>query len=168
LKEIRLANGRGTAIVDDADYAEVSKHKWRLTSVRNGKGYASAFVKIGRTSIGMHRMLMKPPAGMVVDHINGNKLDNRRENLRLCTASQNQWNAGKRILKGTSKYKGVCRPSAPSPRPWVAQIRSDWKTILIGRYKTERLAALAYNLAARMLHGEFARLNEIPPEAAAA
>jgi len=104
----------------------------------------------------MHRLIMDPPRGYVVDHINGDGLDNRRANLRLATHAQNGRNRRK-IKKGISKYKGVSWEE--STGKWRALIHVDRKKISLGCYKDEVTAAKVYDKAAKKYHGEFARLN---------
>jgi len=92
------------AIVDDEDYEYLMQHKWHYSM-----GYASAEIYISPTKrkrLKMHRVIMKPPDHLVVDHINHDTLDNRKENLRICTKQQNEMNQKIRINK-ESKYKGV-------------------------------------------------------------
>jgi hypothetical protein len=103
----------------------------------------------------MHRQLIAPPAGYVIDHVNGCGLDNRRANLRLATAAQNAWNAGKR--SGRSGYKGV----------WLAKNKGLWRASIVccgqrkhlGYFRDKCAAAKAYDRAAQEYHGEFAMLN---------
>ena len=99
---------------------------------------------------------MNAPAGMQIDHINGNGLDNRKVNLRLCNSSQNQRNARKR-KSGTSRFKGV--DWHKESKKWRARICVNRKRIHIGRYKSEFEAAQAYDKKAIELFGEFASLN---------
>jgi len=135
-----------TILIDDEDYEWVSAVKWYTTS-----GYAKSY------EFRMHRLIMNAPPDMEVDHINGNGLDNRRANLRLCTKSQNQANCKTQI--GTSKYKGVCWHDMG--KKWLAYIVKDYKTIYLGLYKTEDEAGLAYNFGAKHHFGEFAKPNPI-------
>jgi hypothetical protein len=100
---------------------------------------------------------MNPPDGMEVDHINGNKIDNRRANLRIVTRSQNQMNRMKSGEGMSSKFKGVS--FAALRQRWVAYITQDRIKIQIGYYKDELAAARAYDAKARELFGEFAYLN---------
>ena len=115
--------------------------------------------------IGIHRTIMERMLGRnlvdgeLVDHINGNGLDNRRANLRVCTHQQNIFNQQKRKDKCSSKYKGVCW--SKRNKSWLAQIRFNYKLIYLGYYKNEDDAGLAYNEKAKELFGEFARLNII-------
>ncbi len=95
--------------------------------------------------------------GEIVDHINGNSLDNRRQNLRLVNAKQNTWNsAGKRNTK--SKFKGV----SWSVKSWKVSIRVAGKVIYVGKFKNEVEAAYRYDLASLKHHGEYGRRNFLP------
>lgn len=144
-------------LVSDEDYNWVSKYLWSV----NKNGYAVRSVKTsdGKWSkLYAHREILNAPTGLFVDHIDGNKLNNQRDNLRLCTSKDNQRNS-KSANGSSSKYKGVCWDK--SRRKWLANITVDRKSIYIGRFKTEEEAALAYNEKAIELFGEFARLNII-------
>lgn len=134
--------------VDDEDYVWLSKWKWSY----NGK-YAHRNV-IGNKNILMHRLIIGAEKGEVVDHINLDKLDNRRSNLRKCTNSDNQHNSGLRKDNATG-YKGVHK----SGRRWIAQIMLNSQVIYLGAYKTPEEAAKKYDAAARQYFGEFARTN---------
>ena len=103
----------------------------------------------------LHRYVSNAPKGLQVDHINGNRLDNRSANLRICTSGQNNRNIGPK--KG--KYKGV--HWTKNRKRWVAQITKNYKTESLGCFDTAEAAALAYNEAAKRLHGEYAYLNKI-------
>lgn len=157
VRTIPLSQGL-VAIVDAADFDMLSERKWHTQA----SGYA-AHGSGSRPSglILMHRLLMEAPAGLQVDHINGNRLDNRRANLRLCTAAQNRCNAGLRAVN-KSGFKGVSRHS--SNRVWVANVQAGGVAHYIGSYADKVEAARAYDAAALRLHGPFARLNF--PEAA--
>jgi|SRR5699024_12026504 len=106
----------------------------------------------------MHRVIMNPPEGMYVDHINNNKLDNRKSNLRLCTHMQNRHNSVANI-NNTSGYKGVFWHN--QAKKWRVQITTRGKTHSFGLYHDKHEAAKAYNEAAKDLYGEFAYLNEV-------
>ena len=113
----------------------------------------------------MHREITNAPKGMQVDHINGNTLDNRKENLRVCTRSQNMMNRGKQN-NNKSGYKGVSYmkkkdPNYEYPKPWRAQIKcpTNQKVIHLGCYKYPEQAARAYDKKAIELFGEYAQLN---------
>jgi hypothetical protein len=107
-------------------------------------------------AIYMHLEIMSAPDGMEVDHMNGNGLDNRRENLRLCTRAQNRMNSVKRIGK-SSTFKGVYWHK--NCRKWRASLKLDGKEIHIGYFNTELEAAEAYDEKALELFGEFAKPN---------
>lgn len=148
MAEIQLAN-KQIALVDDSDLDRFGNTKWHMGAggyVKCAKGY-------------LHRMVLNAPNGVEVDHINGNKLDNRRGNLRLASSSENKWNRGKQNGTYTSRFKGVSWHS--SRRVWCAQIKVKRKLIYIGSYHTELEAARAYNHAARQYHGTFAAVNNV-------
>jgi hypothetical protein len=136
------------AKVDAADFDDVSRWNWSYWRDHSGREYAMR----GKT-IFLHRYLVQAQKGDHVDHKNGNGLDNRRDNLRKATQTEN--NRNRRKKPGVaSKYKGV----AAHYDKWSATIWAGKKTWL-GRFATEKEAALAYDEAARRLHGEFARVN---------
>jgi hypothetical protein len=149
------------ARVDAADFADVSRWNWCATTRGGGKGgyYAARgrspkeVKSTGkRAPILMHRYLMgEPPED--IDHWSRDSLDNRRKNLRKATTSQNGANSKSR--GGASRFKGVYN----SRGYWFAALRKNYKTINLGRFDTEKEAALAHDEAARRLHGEFARVN---------
>ncbi|HOV77210.1 MAG TPA: HNH endonuclease, partial [Sedimentisphaerales bacterium] len=112
----------------------------------------------GRT-IRMHQFIMNPPKGMVVDHANGNGLDNRRENLRLCTKLENAWNKRRRKQEGTgSQYIGVYPYRRPSGK-WCIKIMCKGKVTNVSSFDTPEEAARVRDRKALELHGEFAMLN---------
>lgn len=149
MAEIKLTQGK-VAIVDDADYEWLSQFKWCLTA---GK-YAGRCIN-GNVVL-MHRIINKTPEGVWTDHINENKLDNRRSNLRDCTSAQNKANVTRR-KDNTSGFKGV----AVFRKKWQAYINKDGKRIHLGHFEKKEDAARAYNEAAVDIFGEFARLNNV-------
>jgi len=151
---VPLTQGAFTKI-DVRDATEVMRKSWYLyREPKTGRRYA---VREERgVSVRLHRWLLNAAASEDVDHVNGDGLDNRRENLRKATAAQNTYNARKRSL-GTSKYKGVNIDEGR--RPWRARIRVDLKLIHLGRFATEEEAARAYDKAARRHFGKFACVN---------
>lgn len=153
MKEIQLTQGK-VALVDDADFELVAAHKWNAAKRKNS-WYAQSYAG-GDKRIHMHRLIMDFPE-MEVDHINGNGLDNRRENLRLATRTQNNRN-NRGHVAATSRFKGVSW--SVERQKWFACIGVDGKTIPLGRYADEKEAAQAYNVAAKKLWGDFARLND--------
>jgi hypothetical protein len=98
----------------------------------------------------MHRFIMSTPDGMDTDHKNGNTLDNRKANLRICTTSQNMMNTTKR--NGSNTYKGVYKTR-------YGTFNARIKTMYLGTFVSEKDAAESYNQAAKKMFGEFAKLN---------
>ena len=152
MKEITLINSDKVTLVDDGDYEEVSKYRWCLTP----QGYARNTLR-RKHNIFMHRLILKSPKGIGTDHINRNTLDNRRENLRFATQSQNNMNSLKHRDALTSRFKGVSWQKAREK--WMAVIGIDGKYIFLGRFNSEEQAARAYDRAALKHFGEFARVN---------
>lgn len=154
MKEIQLTKGK-KAIVDEDVFNFLSQFNWYY-----GKGYAMTMVSqpSGRTYIYMHKMLMFAGPGQIVDHINGDKLDNRRENLRLSSHYQNLANRPAPVNNKTG-YKGVSYNK--TARKYTAQITVKGEYHYLGLYKTPEEAALAWNDKAYELLGEFAKLNDI-------
>jgi hypothetical protein len=143
------------AEVDDEDYEKVSNRKWYALVTK--RAVYACNKETGRPAVLMHRVIMDAPRGMLVDHRDRNGLNNCRSNLRLCTQSENHRN--KMTFKGSSKYKGVFLRKRDGT--WCAQIAIDRHITHLGTFKTESEAAIAYNVAAVKMHGEFARLNAI-------
>jgi hypothetical protein len=142
------------AIIDHDDRDLVSQYRWWAIR-RPGRTYVYGRAKPGDKPVYMHRLLLGFPAGLVVDHINGNGLDNRRANLRACEQRANLTNTAGR--SGSSEYKGVCRVRGRTL--WRAAIKIGGRTFYIGAFKQEVEAAIAYDLAAEVLHGQFFRPN---------
>ncbi len=154
-----------TALIDDADEALVrAKGPWHALGGNRPPcaAHRSGSRVHGRGVILMHRVIMGARPGEQVDHINGNRMDNRRSNLRICTAAQNKWN-GSRHRDNVSGYKGVWFDRWA--RRWRAKICCHGKQFALGNYRTPQEAALAYNRAASRYFGAFARLNVLEPPA---
>ncbi len=149
IRYIPLTRGH-FAIVDAADYEWLSKYNW-LAMVSDNTVYA--FRKENGKVILMHREIMKPRKGEVVDHTNHNGADNRRTNLRNCDARHNAYNA--RARKGTSQYRGVSRKG----NKWSADVGYRWVRVHVGLFADEIDAARARDRMAIMLHGQYAYLN---------
>jgi len=138
--------------VDEDDFDRVSKHTWACDSI----GYV--ITTINGEAVRLHRFIMGFPEGLSIDHIDGNRLNNRKSNLRICTHAQNMCNQKFRE-GGSSRYKGVAWHARG--KKWVAQITVEYRNVYLGLFATEEEAAKAYNIAALKHHGEFARINEL-------
>ncbi len=160
MKKIPLTKGK-FALVDDEDYEHLMQWKWHVNAygyaVRNEKSWYEG-VKRKRKILFMHRLINKTPDGFHTDHIDGNTLNNKKNNLRDATRSKNMMNQKKRE-KCFSRYKGVC--FSKDRQKWQVDIQKNKKSIFIGRFTCEIEAARAYNKAALEHFGEFARLNEL-------
>jgi hypothetical protein len=153
-REIRLTKGL-SALVDAADFDWLSQWNWCANqgryAVRQSHREDRADGKRG--FIHMHREILAPPVGMYVDHVNGDGLDNRRANLRVCTRQQNAQN-GRGDLRA-DKLRGAF---AIKDR-WQAIIIANGHRHYLGTFRTQEEAARVYDAAARQLHGDFAVLN---------
>ena len=139
-------------MVSDCDFDLVSQYNWQAQS--NG----TVQTRIEDRHVQIHRLVLNAPENMEVDHINGNRLDNRRENLRLCTSAQNKCNRGPR-KDNKSGYKGVSWHG--QRQKWTVRIKTPYgKYLSLGLYTDKKEAALAYNKAAVEHHGEFAFINK--------
>lgn len=154
------------ALCDDEDYDILIKYKWRMW------GHYPR-TDIGRDFKTMHRLIMNAKKGQIIDHIDRNKLNNQKSNLRFCTRSENSKN---RKASGKSKYLGVAIHQTnvkykqkttgkvveyiSRPR-YISHIKANDKYLHLGLFDCERQAAIAYNNAAIKYHGEFANLNKI-------
>ncbi len=157
MKLIPLTKGK-FAFVDDEDYEFMMQWKWRISH-----GYAQRTEYIGyfngkqsAKEIKMHRVINNTPDDLFTDHIDSNRLNNQKINLRNATSAQNQMNRfGNK--ESTSCFKGVSFDL--SRKKWRAQIKIKDKRIFIGRFFLEKDAAIAYNEMAKYHFGEFAKLN---------
>ena len=140
----------GTILVDTLYKENLSKYRWRITT----DGYVAA--KVDGVDTHIHRLLL--PSSSNVDHINRNTLDNRLSNLRPATKRENAGNMF-RNKQNTSGYKGICFNKRN--KNWIAQIKLNYKAIWLGAYQTKEEAALAYDIAAIQIFGDFALLNII-------
>jgi len=147
--EIKTTKGE-IIIVDKDDFEKLSKYRWYI----NKAGYAANDSKPRKV---MHRFILSNPKEHV-DHINRNKLDNRKCNLRLCNQSQNTANT-KLNKNSKSGYKGVSW--SKKYKIWTVYLTKDYKHIYGGGFKSPIKAAKRYNELASQLFGEFANLNKI-------
>jgi hypothetical protein len=168
MKEIKLSQegknrGKYVALVDDWNYDRLNEYSWSVYK-NDGVYYARRmeFDGLKQKSIYMHQQILIPTDGYESEHRDGNGLNNQESNLRNATHSQNQMN---RKTWGKSNYHGVSFNNVKTKTGNVqyirAQIRVDKKRVSLGQFKTEKEAALAYNEAAKIHHGEFANLNII-------
>lgn len=154
MKKIKVKNY--FVLIDDIDYRFLIDHNISLSlQKRKYSIYIHCYFK-GKHIL-LHRLIMKPRNDMDIDHINGNGLDNRRKNLRICTKKQNQGNRRK-IGTFTSKYKGVYFPKGK--KRWRANITKGTGTRFhLGYFDNEEDAAKAYDNAALEYFGKFANIN---------
>lgn len=167
MMEVELTQGK-VAQIDDEAWPLVSQFKWHVRIDRSSdKPRFYAQTNLPRDTSGkrgkmlLHRLVMNARPGEKIDHWSGDGLDCRKENLRTSTDSQNQGNRGSFI--GTSSYKGVSWNV--EKQKWRAAIYNGGRTRFLGYFASEEAAAAAYDIVAREVHGEFARLNS--PGAAA-
>lgn len=139
--------------VDTCERLKLRRHKWRMGTLRY------PYVWLGVAML-MHRMILGATKGQIVDHINGDPLDNRDENLRLCTQAQNCQNQKAGRKGQPNGYKGVSWDSGS--KRWMAAICVNRVRYYVGHYAHQERAAQAYDRAALALSGEFAALNFEP------
>lgn len=154
-----ISGGKYYSEVDDEDFEYLSQWKWRIVSgygARNER-YTDSSGKRRRRTLHLHRVINETPDGFFTDHVNGNKLDNRKCNLRTVTPKQNQQNK-KTSSHSTSGYKGVgwCKQT----KKWRVSLFAEGKFLNLGRFSCIKKAIEVYNSAALKYHGEFARLNK--------
>lgn len=142
MKKIKITQGKET-IVDDKDFKKVNKNKWSY--------HHSGYVVRGKPQVSLHRFIMRAKKRQYIDHINGDKLDNRKSNLRFCTPVQNQYNKfGTRNVQ-----KGIWWREAR--KAWIVRIQADGKRHWVGYFKKYSEALEAHKMACIKLHGEFAK-----------
>ena len=150
-RRIPLTRGK-YAIVDPDDYKRLNKYTWHASG--GGEKLYAKRVKKNR-SVSMHREIITVPGDLVVDHINHNRLDNRKANLRPATPAQNSWN--RLIKKRGNRFRGVDWDK--KEKKWRTRLTHNRSRITMGYFDDELEAARTYDEAAKKLHGEFAVLN---------
>jgi hypothetical protein len=160
MKEIQTK--KGIVLVDDDDFVNLSKFKWYVTS----KGYCARRVTIGDKlkQVFMHRFITNAPDNLNVDHKDRNKLNNQKNNLRLCEQMQNTWNSEKRNNLVTSKFKGVSIENCRGYKYYKCKITVNGK--IIRKFfplttEGEIQAAKKYNELAKEHFKDFALVNNI-------
>tara|TARA_Y100000310_G_scaffold328572_1_gene396911 strand:+ start:193 stop:1194 length:1002 start_codon:yes stop_codon:yes gene_type:complete len=168
-------------LIDKKDWKTLSQYRWSATNCHKGRdnqqqfyinariplpnapryqythpsGYQRTYMR--RKTLAITRLILDAPEGYIVDHINGNTLDNRRHNLRICTYQQNGQNSRSKI-KTSHGYKGISRGKSKT-NPWTVYIRINNKNVNLGSYATKEDAARSYDVAALINFGEFAYTN---------
>jgi hypothetical protein len=154
MAQLRLSNG-DTALIDDEDLDRVKHRTWHrhFSRGRYSRVVTTFKNENGKTSyVMLHRLVFNAQKGQIVDHINGNTLDNRKSNLRIVTPGQSMCNRG---ADGGRRFKGITYAVGK----YQACISHEGKDYYLGRFTTAEEAARAYDRKAMELHGEFARLN---------
>jgi hypothetical protein len=149
-------------MIDDDDFDLVKNFKWHTIKPRQNRShYVMTRGRKGTKPVYMHRLILSARPNEIVDHVNGDGLDNQRANLRICTKREDQYNRpGWFKRKG---YKGVWKIKKVTGRnggkPWEAKISIDGKQVYLGSFTTPGEAARRYDKYAKHFHGEFAYLN---------
>lgn len=155
---VKITVTGGSFLIDEQDLPLLEgKTVWVEQNQHSTTPYVSCKPRGTRKRFFLHRLIMNPNPGFIVDHINHDGTDNRRINLRICSCADNLRNARKSRFPRTSIYKGVFK--ATLLKTWSAEIQCKDKKYRLGQFKSEVDAALAYDAAAIRLFGEFAYLN---------
>jgi hypothetical protein len=167
--ELKTNNGY-TYWIDDEDLSLISAYHWYGYTPKKTKKdgrishyspFIQANIKEKGTTVRLHRLLLNDPVGVHIDHVDGDRCNNRKNNLRCCTRSQNNRNRI-RHYTNTSGFKGVTWHARA--KKWQAQLSKTKGKSYIGLFNTKEEAATAYNKAALEWHGEFAKLNDVKEE----
>jgi hypothetical protein len=154
IAKVTLTKGFG-AIIDAEDVDIVISYNWQ-TGGNERCRYAQRGIRFqgSRSTQMMHRLIMPTSAGLMIDHIDGNGLNNKKSNLRIVNNAQNQMNQSMRS-NNRSGFKGVS--FASGSKKWKAQIEHNGSVEYLGLFQSAQLASAAYEAAAAELHGEFRR-----------
>lgn len=142
------------ALVDEEDFGKVSQYNW--TALKSPRTHY-AYFRRARAVVYLHRFIMDAPNGTQVDHQDGNGLNCRRNNMRVCSCRNNHQNIRKTGKLTSSQFKGVVWDK--SRAKWAARVKTGGVTYFLGRFDSEEDAAHAYDTSAIRMFGEFARLN---------
>ena len=155
MREINLVNNKGVTMIDDEDYKLLSQYRWRISN-----GYAVTHMVINKKQVTkrMHRLIMNEPRKFEIDHIDHNKLNNCKSNLRVVTHQQNMINVSNH-KNSSSKYKGV--GWRKDKNKWESRIKLNENRYFLGYFNSEINTARAYNIKAKELFGEYAHLNKV-------
>jgi len=159
MKIVHLTNSNSPVFVDDIDFERLNQNTWRLGS----NGYAQRTDNLsngGAICILMHRFVMNCGDGYEIDHLNRNKLDNQKHNLRICNHSQNVQRIPKGLMRKrqmSSRFKGVY--FYKRYQKWCSRICISGQYLFLGLFDSESEAAKRYDIAAKKAHGEFAYTN---------
>lgn len=151
---IKYKDTKFFALVDDEDYEEMMKYKWYTYLRKDKPSYAVTSIK-GK-QIFMHRLIAKTPEGMLTDHINQDKLDNRRENLRHCTHAENMRNVSS-WRTNTSGHKGVAWNK--KDKRWIAYVVYNGRNIHLGEFIEKEDAIKARQDSVKKYHKEFVPIS---------
>lgn len=156
MKKIPLSQGQ-FALIDDEDFSIVSQHKWYAYKNRYTFYVRTNVLNKGiRGTLLLHRLLLNAKNVEQIDHKDRNGLNNQRNNIRICSASENMIN---RIFKNSTGFRGVFKIKKTGR--FTGAIQVDKKRVTVGCYATAKEAALAYNNMARKIHGDCAILNSL-------
>lgn len=154
MQYVELTKGM-QALVDDEDFERICEYSWHLLGRKNTLYASRTVMENGKkVNIMMHRLILRVnDKSLHVDHINGNGLDNRKENLRLVSRNQNMRNLNHKRSNNSSGYRGVCYDK--NSGKWLSYIYVNSKQIKLGRFSEIKDAALAFDKAAKELFGPY-------------
>jgi hypothetical protein len=157
MEDVIISIGKFEVIISACDAEKIYAHSWHKSGhpKRGGPYFSYTTPRPAHKQITLHHFIVDCPPGMCVDHINGNTLDNRRSNLRICAQEENNRNRCKNS-NSTSGYKGVFWDN--HYKKWASYIQVNNKRIYLGRFNDPKKAYVAYVAASKKHHGEFGRI----------